>query len=502
MTQPQTVHTSDATVDDDEELSRVSVLVGGVLIDVGLPAGVSVSALVSDVIELADDRLRARSEAPVRFENAEGRWTFARVGGSPIPPEHSLADAGVHDGDVLIVRQAAAPASPVLIDELTNADTDEARATTVCGEASNDTLRLAVCFALSAAFAVVAVFLCPVVESTFMPPGFPVAAILLLGVGGAAFGAAALSPFWSSDARVSAGLTGISLPLIFGGVMGIFLDAPGIVGVSTALAVTATAALLHLLICGTGRAAFTAVITLALFGIPAATVQVLLDPNPRAVGAVLATVAVIVVYQAPRASIVLSGLPVPRVPTAGEPLDDIETEGGTAVEGVQAVGKQIIPTEQGMSVRVRRARARLTGIVSAAAVLAATGCYFAVDISNGFFWQGTAFTVTVAVVLCLRGRTHHDLVQSAVLIGGGLSIALMVIVKTAVAVEGFQIVAAALLVVLAVLVALCGFVAPGVEFSPVMRRWAELGEYAGVVLIFPLACWIIRVYAFVRELRL
>ena len=47
----------------------------------------------------------------------------------------------------------------------------------------------------------------------------------------------------------------------------------------------------------------------------------------------------IVVYLAPRVTIALSKLPIPRVPTAGEPLDDIETQGGTTVEGVNAVGQ-------------------------------------------------------------------------------------------------------------------------------------------------------------------
>ena len=156
-------------------------------------------------------------------------------------------------------------------------------------------------------------------------------------------------------------------------------------------------------------------------------------------GAVLATVSVIVVYLAPRVTILLSKLPIPRVPTAGEPLDDIETQGGTTVEGVNAVGKQIIPTEEGLIERVRRANEYLTGILVAAALAAVVGCYLAVDVSNGFFWQGTAFAAAVATVLCLRGRSHHDLVQSATLIGSGLVIAIAVIVKTAVNLDDWQI---------------------------------------------------------------
>jgi type VII secretion integral membrane protein EccD len=207
------------------------------------------------------------------------------------------------------------------------------------------------------------------------------------------------------------------------------------------------------------------------------------------------------VYLAPRATIMLSRLPVPRVPTAGEPLDNIETQGGTAVEGVNAIGKQVIPTEEGMTDQVRRARDQLTGIVAAAATFAVFGCFLALDVSNGFFWQGTVFAVAVATVLCLRGRSHHDLAQSAVLIGGGLGIALTVIVKTATFVEGWGVNAAIALVVLTALLVLCGLIAPRLEFSPVMRRRAEILEYIAIALIFPLACSIVRLYPFFRELR-
>ena len=119
----------------------------------------------------------------------------------------------------------------------------------------------------------------------------------------------------------------------------------------------------------------------------------MLNLSSRAVGAILATVAVIVVYLAPRVTIVLSRLPMPRVPTAGEPLDDIETQGGTTVEGVNAIGKQIIPTEEGLIQRVRRANEYLTGIVAAAAIVAVVGCYLAVDVSNGFLLAGNGFRV-------------------------------------------------------------------------------------------------------------
>jgi type VII secretion integral membrane protein EccD len=269
-----------------------------------------------------------------------------------------------------------------------------------------------------------------------------------------------------------------------------------------ALSLTAVIALFQLLSSGRGRPLYTAVIGLAVFGVPAAVAHLVLNPNPRVVGAMSATIAVIVVYLAPRATIMLSRLPVPRVPTAGEPLDNIETNGGTTVQGVNAIGKQVIPTEEGMTDQVRRARDQLTGIVAAAATFAVLGSYLALDVGNGFFWQGTAFGVAVATVLCLRGRSHHDLVQSAVLIGGGLLAVLIAIVKTATFVAAWQVNTAVVLVALTALLVVCGLVAPNLEFSPVMRRRVEILEYVAIGTVFPLACWIVGLYAFFREMRL
>ena len=93
--------------------------------------------------------------------------------------------------------------------------------------------------------------------------------------------------------------------------------------------------------------------------------------------------------------------------------------------------------------------------------------------------------------------------QSATLIAGGLAIALTVIIKAATYLDdGWQLYATLALALLMVLIATCGVVAPRLEFSPVMRRQVEILEYIAIALVFPLCCWIIRLYAFFRELRI
>lgn len=499
MTLPSSLSELDSEPEDEQELSRITVLVGGLLVDVGLPSRVSISALVNDVIELANEQLPVRTDVAGEFDNTEGRWTFARLAGGAIEPDRSLAEAGVYDGELLLIREAGSPASSVLVDAVEGrAEVVDARSRWYAEHGS-----MAGWFAIGITLSVAMALLLVLADETMTPmvAGVPIAAIavLLLGIGCAA--TACLLPYRSGDPRKSAWLGGVALPLLFCGSLHVVPDGHGMAALPMALAVTALAALLQLMISGRGRPQYSAVVALAVCGVPAGLAQLLLQPNPRAVGALLATAAVIVVSLAPRAAILLSRLPVPPVPTAGEPLDDIETQGGTAVEGVNAVGKQVIPTEAGMAERVRRAREYLTGIVAAAAILAVVGCYDALGVGNGFFWQGTAFAVVVATVLCLRGRGHHDLTQSAVLIGGGLVIAFVVIVKSALFVEGLAITAAVALVALTALLVLVGLVAPRLEFSPVMRRCVEILENFAIALVFPLALSIVGLYAFVRELQ-
>ncbi|CDO28967.1 secretion protein Snm4 [Mycolicibacterium vulneris] len=476
----------------EPELSRLTLVVGELNIDVGLPAHVSIAQYIPDVIDIANEQI-TNQDAIVEFDAADGRWTLAPLGGAPIEPHLSLGEAGVHDGDLLMICAVGQPVSPLLFDDVD--DTHAAAAGTVRSWLADKANALAG-FGVTAAAAVT---LAGVVARWTAQPAVP-AAVLALGVTGMVL--ACLVAHRPAAAAAPAWITAVSTPLVFAGSLYLVPGGSGATSLPMAFALTAFGALLVLLVSGSGSAVYTAIITACAFGGVSSTAMLLWQAPIRAVGALLATVAVIVVYLAPRVTIGLSKLPIPRVPTAGEPLDDIETQGGPTVEGVNAIGKQIIPTEEDLISRVRRANQHLTGILVAAALAALVGCYLAVDVSDGFYWQGTVFAVMVATVLCLRGRGHHDLVQSATLIGSGLTIAVAVVLKTALNVEGWQARAVVVLLALMALILACGLVAPLREFSPVARRQVEILEYIAVGSLFPLCFWIVRVYAFFREMRL
>ncbi|MGH3584287.1 MAG: type VII secretion integral membrane protein EccD, partial [Mycobacterium sp.] len=402
----------------------------------------------------------------------------------------TLTEAEVFDGDVLLIRQAGDASPSILADELTGSERLAAGSSWLRRPATG-------WYAISTVLAVAALPVLPRLAAGPRVFDVPVAAFVLVLVGavGAVFACVTARP--AADSEGATGPVVAALTLLFGGLLYVLPAAQGIAALPVALGVTALTALLLLLLTGTGRALFSGIIALAAFGIPTSLAQLTVDPAPRTIGAVLATVAVVVVYLAPSITIMASRLPVPRVPTAGEPLDDIEMQGGTAVDGVDALRaiSRIVPTEEGMTRRVGRASDYLTGVVSAAAVAAVAGAYLANDVDDGFHWQGALFGFAVATVLCLRGRSHHDLVQAATLIGGGLLTALLVVAKVAVFLPEWRVMAALALIAVTTVAAACGLVAPKVEFSPVMRRMAELGEFLAVGVVVPLACWIVGVYA-------
>lgn len=501
MTLPPSLADLEPDAGSEPELSRVTLLVGGLQLDVGLPSNVSIGAFIDDVLDIANRQLQthfvgARTDDDIRvFDTTEGRWSLAKLGSAPLDLAKSLADADIYDGEVLVVREVGGSAAPLLFDDVEALD-GTGRPGAAAPKPWERSRAYFACFGVGLTSAVAAALLVHRYATSL------VAGLAVLVCGLALLGAGAVLAHRQADSRATVGLSVVAAPLIFSGTLYVIPDGFGALSLPLACALTALSALLALQISRQGRTFHSFLIALSLLGGGAAMANVLLMPPPRTVGAVLATVSVIVVYLSPRVTIMLSKLPIPRVPTAGEPLDDIETQGGPTVEGVNAIGKQIVPTEEGMIVRVKRANQYLSGILGAAAVTAAIGAYLAVDVTRGFFWQGTVFAIAVATVLCLRGRSHHDLTQSATLIGAGLIIGLAVPLKSAVYLSGWDITALLSLTVLALLAVACGVAAPMLEFSPVMRRWVELLEYLAIALIFPLCFWIVRIYSFARDMRL
>ena len=101
------------------ELCHVTVQGSRRRADVALPASVPIvefTPLVAALCEAADSGSRALDAGAVPREGTPPAWTLARVGGAPLDVESSLAEAGVLDGEVLHLVDAAAWHAPLVSD--------------------------------------------------------------------------------------------------------------------------------------------------------------------------------------------------------------------------------------------------------------------------------------------------------------------------------------------------------------------------------------------------
>ena len=83
--------------------------------DLALPGTVSVATLMPQVV-------RVCSPDPEGLQAAA--WSLARVDGTPLASGGSLHDAGILDGDVLLLRKEAAPERPTFVDDVRGAVED------------------------------------------------------------------------------------------------------------------------------------------------------------------------------------------------------------------------------------------------------------------------------------------------------------------------------------------------------------------------------------------
>ncbi|HJT95690.1 MAG TPA: EsaB/YukD family protein, partial [Mycobacterium sp.] len=125
MTLPPSLSDLDPESESEHELSRLTLVVGDLNIDVGLPANVRIAEYIHDVIDIANEQIAVRDpSSDIRCDDSEGKWTLAQLGGEPIDPHRSLNEVGIYDGDLLMLREVGRPVSPLLFDDVNDALAD------------------------------------------------------------------------------------------------------------------------------------------------------------------------------------------------------------------------------------------------------------------------------------------------------------------------------------------------------------------------------------------
>ncbi|MGV9411213.1 type VII secretion integral membrane protein EccD [Nocardia sp. NPDC003693] len=487
---------------------RAAIMVAGYQVDVVLPAKFGIETYIDDLITVLASAI---DDETVVFTPERGQWTLARPGATPMPRWVALADHDVTDGALLLLAtvESSEAFTPVveditdglaLINEREFAEFDSGTASSVGAVA------LAVGAAAAAAL----------LSWSWTRTGSVLWCALPAVVLGLACWLAALRAHRSGQQTgIRLGLALSALPLLFAGAAMTVPPAHGEPGPFAAAnfaagaAVVAIVAIALLRATGIGAAALVAVAALGIPVAVAAGVAAFLDPAVRQVMAALVLAGLILLTAAPRTAVLLARIRPPDLPDPGREvaagtLTDIfdaesaRTEDTDADEADTAVQRE--SRGAGIEDRARRAVTSLRGLVGAVSALLAFATVLTVANAPGGIRE-IVMAVAVAGILVMRTRWFPDRVQALTLIAAAT---LTVLGTVSVLVGAYATAPARLVAVAAVVaVAAAGCVAgtrlPQVRLSPVVRRVIDLVEYALIVTVPVLACWIMGIYTAMRE---
>ncbi|KAF0848324.1 type VII secretion integral membrane protein EccD [Nocardia caishijiensis] len=463
----------------------MTILAKHTQVDMAIPVDVPVALVIPSVVDMvaAHSRSNDFDNDGERYEPAE--WVLARIGHPPFSNSLSLGEHGVRDGELLMLESASHTAPTPLFDDIMYnvaiADAEHYRSWTpktarITGSVLAALTMLVGCFGLLAA-----------------PDGVPfwVSGSLALFVAVLCVIAGTVLSRMYGDTSAALVLGGCALPTAFTGGMMLVPDHYGWANLLLGAALFGATAVLAWRVTGVGLALFIGAAAVSVFVVPAALVGLLTDQPVKAIGAVVAALALAGLSLAPRVSMLLAKLPLPPVPSPGTPIDPTEDDPDD---------HRALPTLDNLRARSERARNYLAGLVSATTLVTVVGALLATDPSaDDPYWPGIALALVSAVVLMFRSRTYAGAEQAVVLIAGGSAIVLLMLIGVAVGMEQPLIVFGAALVIL-VAALVIGLIMPNQSATPPMRRAAELIEYGFVAAVLPLVFWVADLYSLVRAL--
>ncbi|MEV0684090.1 type VII secretion integral membrane protein EccD [Nocardia sp. NPDC050378] len=467
------------------DLARVTILAKHTQVDMAIPVDVPVALVIPSVVDMvaAHSRSNDFDNDGERYEPAE--WVLARIGHPPFSNSLSLGEHGVRDGELLMLESASHTAPTPLFDDIMYnvaiADAEHYRSWTpktarITGSVLAALTMLVGCFGLLAA-----------------PDGVPfwVSGSLALFVAVLCVIAGTVLSRMYGDTSAALVLGGCALPTAFTGGMMLVPDHYGWANLLLGAALLGATAVLAWRVTGVGLALFIGAAAISVFVVPAALVGLLTDQPVKAIGAVVAALALAGLSLSPRVSMLLAKLPLPPVPSPGTPIDPTEDDPDD---------HRALPTLDNLRARSERARNYLAGLVSATTLVTVVGALLATNPSaDDPYWPGIALALVCAVVLMFRSRTYAGAEQAVVLIAGGSAIVLLMLIGVAVGMEQPLVVFGAALVIL-VAALVIGLIVPNQSATPPMRRAAELIEYGFVAAVLPLVFWVADLYSLVRGL--
>jgi len=480
----------------------IGIIAGeGVQIGVLLDAIAPVSVMVDPLLKVVNVRLRELGLTALEAKQ-RGRWALCLVDGSPLRATQSLTEQDVFDGDRLWLRFV---------------EDTEHRSQVI------EHISTAVSVNLSKRFSAVNPTVAIQVGATMVGTGVllasgllgwfrfqhdswvPAPYALVIGILTATVALLILARSQTVPNRRAGDI------LLWSSIAPLSVAAaagpPGPLGSPHAVmgfAVAGVAALLVLRFTGRRLSAGTAIVTITLAGTVASLARMAFDNSAVTLLTCILLVCVFGYHSAPALSRWLSGIRLPVFPSATsrwvfEARPDLPT---TVVHGIDG-GRPTLEgpaSIQDVVLRAERARSFLTGLLVGLGVLTIVSLVGVSDPRANDRWLPLLLVASTAGFLMLRGRSYVDRWQSIILAVTSVLIVGAVVVRYSLVLS--SVAAVSVTAGLAVLLPAAGLIAaatvPNTIYSPLFRKLVEWVEYLCLMPIFPLALWLMNVYAAIR----
>jgi type VII secretion integral membrane protein EccD len=479
----------------------VGIMAGeGVQIGVLLDANAPVSVMTDPLLKVVNSRLRELGEAPLEA-TGRGKWSLCLVDGAPLRATQSLTEQDVYDGDRLWIRFIA--------DTEKRSQVVEHISTAVSQNLSKRFAAIDPVVALQVGTSMVAIGVTTASallgwwrwhHNSWLTTIFAaVIAAIMLGVSGML----QMRAHTQQDRGIADLMLLSSLaPLAVAAAAA----PPGGVGSPQAVlgfGVLTIAAALALRFTGRRLGVYTAIITVSAVAAIAALARMVAMTSAVTLMTSVVLVCVIGYQSAPPLSRRLSGIRLPVFPSATSrwvfearpdlPTTVVRSDGGPPVlEGPASVRDVLLQAE--------RARSFLTGLLVGFGVLMVVSLAGLSDPHTGQRWLPLLLAGFSAGFLMLRGRSYVDRWQAITLAGTSVLIVAAVVVRYALVLQSplSTSISAAILVLLPAAGLTAAAVVPNSIYSPLFRKFVEWIEYLCLMPIFPLALWLMNVYAAIR----
>jgi type VII secretion integral membrane protein EccD len=478
----------------------VGIIAEGVQIGVLLDANAPVSVMVDPLLKVINSRLRELGLATLEAKQ-RGRWALCLVDGTPLRLTQSLTEQDIYDGDRLWLRfvEDTEHRSQVIEHISTAVSVNLSKRFA----AINPVVAIQVGAAMVAAGVLLASGLLGwfrVRHDSWLPSIYAaVIAVLVLTVALMILVRAKTDPNRrAGDILLLSGLVPLAVAAA--------AAPPGPVGSPHAVmgfAVAGVATLLVMRFTGRRLATTTAVVTICAAATAASLARMALDTGAVTLMSCVLLACVIGYQSAPALSRWLSGIRLPVFPSATsrwvfEARPDLPTT--VVVSGGGRPTLQGPASVQEVVLRAERARAFLTGLLVGLGVLVVVCLTGLSNPHTDQRWLPLLLAAVTAGFLMLRGRSYVDRWQAIILAVTSVLVVAAIVVRYVLVLSSplSLSVGVGVMVLLPAAGLTAAAVVPNTIYSPLFRKLVEWVEYLCLMPIFPLALWLMNVYAAIR----